>query len=68
MSDVPRFPAGFRFGASSAAYQIEGATADDGRGESIWDRFCRVPGAIAGAATAEIARDHRWGEDGALIS
>ena len=59
------FPTGFKFGASSAAYQIEGATAEDGRGESIWDRFCRVPGAVAGGATGDRACDHyhRWRED-----
>jgi beta-glucosidase len=59
------FPADFRFGASSSAYQIEGAASVDGRGESIWDRFCRQPGAIAGGATAAVACDHyhRWEED-----
>jgi beta-glucosidase len=61
------FPDGFRFGAASAAYQIEGAA---GRGESIWDRFCRVPGAIAGGATAAVACDHvhRWREDLELMT
>ena len=59
------FPTGFKFGASSAAYQIEGAPAEEGRGESIWDRFCRVPGAVAGGATGDRACDHyhRWRED-----
>ena len=70
MNAGPVFPPGFRFGASSAAYQIEGAVAEDGRGESIWDRFCRVPGAIAGGATGGVACDHfhRWPEDLDLIA
>ena len=37
------FPREFVWGAATAAYQIEGATTEDGRGESIWDRFCRSP-------------------------
>jgi beta-glucosidase len=59
------FPVGFRFGVAMAAYQIEGAVSEGGRGESIWDAFCRRPGAIAGGDTAEVACDHyhRWRED-----
>jgi beta-glucosidase len=59
------FPAGLRFGAATAAYQIEGATAEDGRGESIWDRFARVPGAVTGGDTGDVACDHyhRWESD-----
>jgi beta-glucosidase len=58
-------PPTLRFGASSAAYQIEGAVDEDGRGESIWDRFCRLPGAIADATTGDVGCDHyhRWHED-----
>jgi beta-glucosidase len=52
------FPTDFLFGAATAAFQIEGATAEDGRGESIWDRFCRTPGKVLHGDTADIACDH----------
>ena len=52
------FPKGFIWGAATAAFQVEGATAEDGRGLSIWDTFTRVPGAIFHGDTAEIACDH----------
>jgi beta-glucosidase len=59
------FPVDFRFGVAMAAYQIEGAVAEDGRGESIWDAFCRRPGAVAGGDTGDVACDHyhRWRAD-----
>ena len=65
---MPRFPAELRFGASTSAYQIEGAV--DLRGESIWDRFCRVPGAIARGETGDVACDHynRWRDDVDLMA
>ena len=53
-----RFPAGFVWGVATSAYQIEGAVAADGRGASIWDDFCRIPGAIADGSSGEIACDH----------
>jgi beta-glucosidase len=52
------FPTGFLFGAATAAFQIEGATAEDGRGLSIWDTFSRVPGKVLHGDTADIACDH----------
>ncbi|MHB8813332.1 MAG: GH1 family beta-glucosidase [Steroidobacteraceae bacterium] len=55
---VRRFPEGFVWGAATSAYQIEGAVTADGRGPSIWDDFCRVPGAIADGSSGEIACDH----------
>ena len=63
------FPDGFLWGASTAAYQIEGAVREDGRGPSIWDAFCRLPGTIANGDTGDIACDHyhRWPEDVALM-
>ncbi len=59
------FPRGFLWGAATAAYQVEGAVREDGRGETIWDRFCRVPGAIHAGDTGDTACDHyhRWRDD-----
>jgi beta-glucosidase len=69
-ADFPSFPAGFAWGVATAAYQIEGAVTEDGRGESVWDTFCRRPGAIRDGQTGEIADDHyhRWPEDVALMA
>jgi len=66
----PQFPAGFAWGVATAAYQIEGAVAEDGRGTSIWDTFCRQPGAIRDGQTGDVAADHyhRWREDVALMA
>jgi beta-glucosidase len=66
----PRFPPGFAWGVATAAYQIEGAVSEDGRGLSIWDTFCRQPGAIRDGQTGDVAADHyhRWGEDVGLMA
>ena len=53
-----RFPPGFLFGAATAAYQIEGAADEDGRGPSIWDTFSHVPGAVTHGDTGATACDH----------
>jgi beta-glucosidase len=67
MSDAysARFPPGFLWGVSSASYQLEGAVAEDGRGESIWDRFCATPGKVRNGESGAVACDfyHRYGED-----
>jgi beta-glucosidase len=67
---LPRFPADFAWGVATAAYQIEGAVAEDGRGESVWDTFCRKPGAVRDGQTGDVAVDHyhRWPEDVALMA
>ena len=67
---MPGFPAHFQWGAATSAYQIEGAVAEDGRGDSIWDTFCRQPGAIRDGHTGDVATDHyhRWREDVALMA
>jgi beta-glucosidase len=59
------FPKNFFWGAATASYQIEGAKLEDGKGESIWDRFCRVPGKIRNGHHGDIACDHyhRYEED-----
>jgi beta-glucosidase len=63
--DAGAFPSTVRLGAATASFQIEGAVHADGRGESIWDRFCRLPGAVANGDTGDIACDHyhRWESD-----
>lgn len=65
-----RFPADFLWGVGTSAYQIEGATQEDGRGPSVWDEFARLPGAIARGETADVAADsyHRWREDVELLA
>ncbi len=64
------FPDGFLWGAATAAYQIEGAAAADGKGASIWDTFTHRPGRIAGGDTGDVACDHyhRYREDVALMT
>src|SRR3712207_2200842 len=59
------FPADFVWGAATASYQIEGAAHEDGRGESIWDRFSYTPGKTANGDTGDVACDHyhRWQDD-----
>ncbi len=56
----------FVWGAATSAYQIEGAAHEDGRGASIWDSFCRVPGAIVDASNGDVACDHCHRLDGDL--
>ena len=64
------FPPGFVFGAATAAYQIEGAADEDGRGRSIWDTYSHTPGRTFGGHTGDVAVDHyhRSGDDVALMS
>lgn len=52
------FPQGFVWGASTASYQVEGAWNEDGKGESIWDRFAHTPGRIMNGDTGDVACDH----------
>src|ERR1700730_16063849 len=63
------FPQGFLWGSATAAAQIERAAHEDGKEDSIWDAFARVPGAVAGGDTPEVAVDHyhRMRQDVALM-
>ncbi len=63
------FPKEFAWGAATAAYQIEGAWQEDGKGESIWDRFSHTRGKTKNGDTGDFACDsyHRWPEDIALM-
>ena len=67
---LPPFPSGFHFGVSTASYQIEGATGEDGRGRSIWDTFSHTPGRTRDGDTGDVACDHyhRYPEDVALMA
>ncbi|MDO9457934.1 GH1 family beta-glucosidase [Nocardioides sp.] len=66
---VPQLPPGFVLGAATAAYQVEGAVAEDGRGPSIWDTFSHQAGRITDGSTGDVAADHyhRSEEDVALL-
>ena len=68
MSSI-RFPKKFILGAATAAYQIEGGRYEGGKSESIWDKFCEIPGKIDRGETGEVACDHfhKFREDVALM-
>jgi beta-glucosidase len=68
--EARRFPPGFVFGAATAAFQIEGSTHVDGRTDSIWDAFARIPGAVVGGDTGDPACDHyrRYRDDVRLMA
>jgi beta-glucosidase len=69
-SDSVEFPPGFLLGAATAAYQIEGAAAEDGRTASIWDTFSATPGKVVDNHTGAVACDHyhRLAEDTDLMA
>lgn len=65
MTEFPQLPPGFVHGVATASYQIEGAVDEDGRGRSVWDTFCAIPGRIKNGESGEVACDHyhRYPED-----
>src|ERR1700683_601413 len=64
------FPKDFLWGTASASYQIEGAWNEDGKSESIWDRFSHTPGMIKTGDTGDVACDfyHRYRDDITLMA
>ena len=63
------FPRDFLWGTATASYQVEGASREDGRSESIWDRFARTPGKVFAGENGDVSVDqyHRYPEDIALM-
>ncbi|HEV3162923.1 MAG TPA: GH1 family beta-glucosidase [Isosphaeraceae bacterium] len=63
------FPPGFVWGVAAASAQIEGAAREEGKGESIWDRFARQPGKVVNGDTLDVACDHyhRYDADADLM-
>ena len=66
---MTKFSSDFLWGVATSSYQIEGAVAEDGRGESIWDRFAAQPGKIKDGSSGAVACDHyhRYREDIGLM-
>ena len=62
---MKKFPENFTWGVAAAAYQIEGAANEDGKGPSVWDSFCRQEGKVLDGHTGDVACDHyhRYQED-----
>ena len=69
-TSLKQFPPGFIWGVATSAFQIEGASSQDGRGPSIWDDFCSVPGAIADGSDGTVACNHYnlWQQDLDMIA
>ena len=69
-NELDQFPKDFLWGSASAAYQVEGAASEDGKGESVWDRFVQIPGKTFKGTTGEVAVDHyhRYKEDVKLMA
>lgn len=67
---IDTLPSSFRWGVATSSYQIEGAVGEDGRTPSIWDTYCRVPGAVHNGENGDVACDHyhRMPDDVALIA
>jgi beta-glucosidase len=68
--DYYRFPEGFVWGCATAAYQVEGAAAEDGRKPSVWDTFSHTPGKTQNGDTGDVADDsyHRYKQDIHLLN
>jgi beta-glucosidase len=69
-AETLQFPPGFRWGSATAAYQIEGAVAEDGRTPSIWDTFAHTPGRVVDGDNGDVADDHyhRFRDDVAMMA
>ena len=67
--ELTQFPENFNWGSATTTYQVEGAWKEDGKGESIWDRFSLTVGKIKGAPTGDVACDsyHLYKQDVALM-
>src|SRR4051794_10959705 len=65
-----QFPEGFVWGTATAAFQVEGAVHEGGRGQSIWDTFTHTPGLVVDGTDADLACDHyhRYAEDVAMMA
>jgi len=70
MTDSIQFPPDFTWGVATSAFQIEGASAADGKGPSIWDTFCRNPANIKDHSNGDVACDHyhRYREDVGIMA